>query len=95
MELTSNQKSIVERVINCFETGIPEGKYGQITIYADGPHNIKQITYGRSQTTEYGNLRQLIQLYVSANGIYSSDLLPYAEKVGSIPLVDDVNFKTL
>jgi chitosanase len=95
MQLTSAQKSIIERVINCFETGKPEGDYGCISIYADGPHDIRQITYGRSQTTEFGNLRQLIQMYVDADGMYSSALQPYADKIGSEMLADDPTFKDL
>ena len=44
------------------------GKYGAISIFEDGPNDIRQITYGRSQTTEYGNLRELVQMYVEAGG---------------------------
>ena len=95
MKLTSNQKSVIERVINCFESGTADGNYGCISIYADGPHDIRQITYGRSQVTEYGNLRQLVQMYVEAGGIYSADLRPYADKVGSVPLVEDSEFRNL
>lgn len=95
MKLEKNQKRLIERVINVFETGKPEGKYGAIAIFNDGPHDIKQITYGRSQTTEYGNLRELVQMYVAANGKFSSKLKPYAEKIGSVPLTDDEKFKQL
>jgi len=95
MELTKDQRSIIERVINAFETGTADGDYGCISIYSDGPHNIRQITYGRSQTTEYGNLRKLVEMYVQANGIYSSQLGVYADMVGSIPLTDNKEFKNL
>jgi chitosanase len=95
MQLTSTQKSIIERVVNCFETGKPDGDYGILSIYADGPHDIRQITYGRSQTTEYGMLRQLVHMYVDAHGTYSSALRPYADKVGSEELVNDQTFKSL
>lgn len=95
MKLSVGQKRILERVVNVFETGKPDGNYSAISIYNDGPNNIKQITYGRSQTTEYGNLRELVQKYVAANGIYSKKLKPFSEKVGSIPLTDDVTFKDL
>ena len=56
---------------------------------------LKQITYGRSQTTEYGNLRELVQKYVGAKGKFSKDLKSFAEKVGSVPLTDDQKFKDL
>ncbi|MGB9595503.1 MAG: chitosanase [Candidatus Poribacteria bacterium] len=95
MELTREQRSVIERVINAFETGKADGDYGCISIYNDGPHDIRQITYGRSQTTEYGNLRKLIEMYVQANGIYSSQLSNYADMVGSIPLTDNKDFKAL
>jgi hypothetical protein len=62
MILTPIQKSLIERVVNVFETGTPDGDYGKITIYHDGLHNIRQITYGWSQTTEYGKLRQTASL---------------------------------
>lgn len=92
MQLTKDQKSIIVKVINCFETGKPQGDYGAIAIFNDGPHNIRQITYGRSQTTEYGNLRELIQRYSQAAGTYSDQLKPYADKVGSVPLTYDKVF---
>lgn len=95
MQLTANQKRLIERIINVFETGTPAGDYSNISIYHDGPHDIRQITYGRSQTTEYGNLRSLVQDYVNANGLFSQQLQPYADLVGSVPLTDDVDFKAL
>lgn len=95
MKLTTKQKSLLEKVVNVFETGTTTGNYSAIAIYSDGPNDIKQITYGRSQTTEYGNLRELVQKYVTANGLYSKKLKPFAEKVGTIPLTDDANFKDL
>src|SRR3954471_21822154 len=58
LELTPGQRAGCERVINVFETGTVRGRYGAIAIFADGPHGIRQVTYGRSQTTEYGNLRE-------------------------------------
>ena len=95
MKLSTGQKRLVERVINVFESGKPEGDYAAMVIFNDGPNDIKQITYGRSQTTEYGNLRELVQKYVAANGLYSKKLKPFVEKVGSVPLTDDQTFKDL
>jgi len=76
MDLSPDQKRLIERFVNVFETGTPDGDYGLISIYADGPHDIRQITYGRSQTTEYGNLRELVQRYVAANGLLASISAP-------------------
>lgn len=95
MNLDSTQRRVIERIVNVFETGSVDGDYGAISIYHDGPHDIRQITYGRSQTTEYGKLRLLVQQYVDANGFYSADLAAYADDVGSIPLTDDLEFRAL
>jgi chitosanase len=95
MKLSSTQKKLLEKVVNVFETGSVAGNYGAISIYSDGPNDVRQITYGRSQTTEYGNLRSLVQKYVAANGAYSKKLKPFAEKVGTVPLTDDTAFKDL
>jgi chitosanase len=95
MYLTAIQRNLIERLINTIETGRPSGDYAAISIYADGPHDIKQITYGRAQTTEYGNLRKLVQMYVAAGGSVSAALAPYADKVGSEALTDNTQFKNL
>jgi chitosanase len=95
MQLNASQKRLVQRVINVFETGTPDGDYGNISIYHDGPHDVRQITYGRSQTTEYGNLRELVADYVAANGLFSSALSSYANRIGTVPLTDDTTFKNL
>lgn len=93
--LTDQQRRVCEQVINVFETGTIAGKYGSISIYNDGPNRIRQVTYGRSQTTEYGNLRELVAMYASAGGRYSEQLRPYVEKIGRTALVDDQTFKNL
>ena len=95
LDLSEGQRRICERVINVFETGTLEGKYGAISIFHDGPGRIRQITYGRSQTTEYGNLRQLVQMYADANGTFSARLRPFIDKIGRTALVDDDTFKDL
>jgi len=95
MNLTDQQKRICEQVINVFETGSVQGDYSSISIFPDGPGKIRQVTYGRSQTTEYGNLDELIQMYVDANGTHSEELRTYLEKIGVTALVDDNKFKRL
>jgi len=90
-----SKKSLIQKIVNVFESGSPEGKYDTLVIYDDGVNNTHQITYGRSQTTEQGNLRQLIEMYVENNGKYAVDFVPYLEKIGSESLVDDENFKRL
>jgi chitosanase len=95
MQLSTLQKRICEQVINAFETGKIEGDYGALVIFNDGPHRIRQVTYGRSQTTEYGNLEELVQMYVDANGTFSDKLRPFVAKIGVTPLVDNKEFKQL
>ncbi|QNO26113.1 murein L,D-transpeptidase catalytic domain family protein [Sphingopyxis sp. OPL5] len=95
MKLTAGQRLICDRVINVFETGTVGGKYGAISIFKDGPGDIRQITYGRSQTTEYGNLKRLVEMYVAADGSLAAEFSPYLPKIGTVALVDDERFKSL
>ena len=70
------------QVVRYFETGKVTGAdYGCISIFNDGPGNRKQVTYGASQTTEYGNLKELIEMYVNAHG-QISNLKVYLPKIG-------------
>ncbi|MGZ5441468.1 MAG: chitosanase [Thermoanaerobaculia bacterium] len=87
-----NQKHLMTQILNIFETGTPAGNYAAIAIYPDGPNDIRQITYGRSQTTEYGNLHLLVQRYVEANGSYSEQLAPFVQQIGKRPLAGDRTF---
>ena len=95
MILSASQKSTIERVLNAFETGSADGDYSDISIFNDGPHDIRQITYGRSQTTEYGKLGDLVGLYAGAGGTFSAALAAYVPRIGHVPLVDDSTFKNL
>jgi hypothetical protein len=95
IDLTPSQRLVCERIINVFETGTIQGRYGAISIFNDGPHRIRQITYGRAQTTEYGNLRELVQRYVDAGGRFATELRPFIAKIKVEPLVDNSTFKTL
>lgn len=95
MNLTEQQKRICEQVVNVFETGKVQGNYGAVTILPDGPYGIRQVTYGRSQTTEYSSLRDLIKLYIEKAGKYAGQLQPYMLKIGVYPLAGDEAFKKL
>ncbi len=95
MNLSTGQRLICDRVINVFETGTLDGDYGEISVYHDGPGDARQITYGRSQTTEFGNLRKLVEMYAEAGGLYSRHLAAYVQRIGKVPLVDDAEFKQL
>jgi chitosanase len=93
--ITDSIKGLIERVINVFETGTPAGKYSQITILADGKNGTRQITYGRSQTTEQGNLAKLIELYIRNNGLFAEKFSSYIDKIGKQPLTDNKTFRDL
>jgi len=95
MNLSDRHKKICIQVVNVFETGTAEGDYGALVIYADGPNKMRQLTYGRSQTTEYGNLEALVEMYVQSQGIYSSGLRPYLPAIGVVPLTEYGVFKQL
>lgn len=95
MNLSAQQKRLCEQIVNVFESGSPLGNYSAISIYKDGPHNQRQVTYGRSQTTEFGNLAELLEMYVKAGGIYSEALRPYLDRIEVTPLADDTLFLQL
>lgn len=94
--ISTEVKTRIEHVLNAMETGSANGDYSNVSIYADGPGNIRQVTYGRSQTTETGNLKQLVQDYVANNGKYATNLKPYINIIGSgHSLVNDHDFLNL
>jgi chitosanase len=101
MAINAAQKNKILQVVNVFETGSPQGEYGKVVVYADGPvgsdgKRMKQITYGRSQTTEFGVLKILLQQYVDAGGQYAAGISPYLSKIGKQPsLHGDSAFKKL
>ncbi len=95
MNLTTQQKRICEQVVNVFETGSIHGDYGAIARFADGPNGVRQVTYGRSQTTEYSKLHDLVEKYAESGGSLSDELKPFVDKIGHTPLVDDDKFLDL
>lgn len=87
--------SICVQVLNVFETGTKAGNYSKISIYADSPHKTKQITYGKSQTTESGNLKKLLEKYLSMNPTTAAAAVikSRVDKVGKTPyMVNDTEF---
>ena len=100
MNLDSSTKTRILSVVNIFETGTPDGQYDNISIYADGKRDpsgkkTRQITYGRSQTTEQGHLKELIAAYIANNGTFSKHFSYYLPKIGVESLVDNEMFKTV
>lgn len=93
--ISVDNKQRILSVVNIFETGTPDGEYDDISIFKDGKGNTRQITFGRSQTTEQGNLKELIQSYIANKGMFANDFKPYVDKIGVTPLVDDKDFIAL
>jgi chitosanase len=93
--ISTKIKNKIQKILNAIETGSPEGDYSNISLYHDGPNKIKQITYGKSQTTEWGNLSKLIDLYIEKKGQFANDLCSYQGKIGKISLVDDANLLSI
>lgn len=82
----------IKAVLNAFETGSTRGDYVNVTIFHDGKNNTRQITYGKTQTTEQGNLCRLIEAYIAHQGIYATAFQEYLPKIGVAPLADDLRF---
>lgn len=98
MNLTPDQKRIIESVVNVFETGSVHGNYGDITVLPDGPGDRRQITYGRSQTTEWGHLKELLRRYCDApeaDKELVKHVLKFLPSVGSSSLVNSMEFRGL
>ncbi len=91
----TEKKELIQKIINIFETGSAKGKYEQLVVYPDGIANSKQITFGRCQTTEQGNLLTLIEMYVENEGTYCHDFIPYLDLIGHTPLYENKEFKNL
>jgi chitosanase len=97
--ITTPIKQKIQQIVSVFETSSPSPKYSTLVVLPDGPrvnnHRILQITYGKYQTTEYGNLRLLVKMYCSNNGLLAPLLQPYLSKITRQPLHNDARFKQL
>lgn len=88
--ITPFHKRKIESVVNVFETGSAQGHYDALVKLMDYKHPVTgelmvQVTYGRSQTTEFGHLKALVQDYIESVGDYSSDFIPYGNRIGKMP----------
>jgi chitosanase len=93
--ITTASKEKIYKVIYTFENGSQIPKYDSLVVLADGMNQTKQITYGKLQTTEQGNLPMLLKMYVNANGKYAKDIKPYLTQIGKKPLHSSTKFKNL
>lgn len=75
--------------------GHPKGGTNSLVVMADGHNSSRQITYGRSQTTEQGHLKELLETYAQKGGVLAGEFAVYLDRIGVVPLVDDQQFKDL
>ena len=90
ISITPIIKRKIERVINAFETGSAEGNYATLVKLKDyndreSKTTIVQITFGRSQTTEFGHLKTLVQDYIENNGTLANELKQFVPRIGKKP----------
>lgn len=94
-----NIKTKIKQIVNVFETSKIDGRYASCVVTHDatinGVGSQPQISYGRSQATEYGNLKTLLDMYIKNNGKYSVQLQPYMSQIGVTPLSINNNFIVL
>ena len=92
MILSDAQKGICEQVVIAFESALAGRRYGTVTTTDDGPHQVWQISYGRARSAEYGNLGELLTMYVNSNGLYSNEIKEFLSGIGDVPLANNAAF---
>lgn len=85
---------LIKKILLAFEQSTTSIKYNAIYTYDDGPNDTKQITLSFG-ITEYGNLKKFLETYLSKNGQYSKDFLPYISQIGKKSLANNVHFINL
>lgn len=93
--ISENQKNKIIQIVSVFETGKKDGDYAAITVMRDGHHGTRQVTYGKHQTTEQGNLKELLEMYIENEGIFAENIEKFAEKIGRESLASNAEFKEL
>lgn len=87
--ITAATKNKIKQIVRFFETSkIAGAKPDALVILPDGPKGIRQITYGESQTTEFGNLPVLLKMYANAKGQFSADTAKWLPRVGKMPSLE-------
>jgi len=77
----TSTKTKIQQILNAFETGSARGNYGAISVFNDAPGNKKQYTIGRSQTTESGGLKKMLQKYIDNKGKYATEMRPFVARI--------------
>jgi chitosanase len=87
--ITKEQEQNIKQIVNVAEMGVKNINYGDVYIYADSPQNQRQLTVSVG-FTESGNLKNVVENYVAANGLYAKDFAKYVGRIGKTPyLVND------
>ena len=92
MNITSDQKRIIESVISVFEGGKATGNYAAISTFDDAPNGSAQVSYGKHQATEFGALKPLLELYVAKKGQYAQNIEQYIDQIGKQTLASNDHF---
>lgn len=82
MEITKEQKYVIDCVLSIFETGrIPShASYSTCTILSDGAG----ISYGKHQATDRaGSLDKIVQLYIDKGGQHATQLVPFLSRLAA------------
>lgn len=96
--MTDPIKKKIQTVVNVFETSSLKPRYDVICIADDGPGKCTQISYGKQQCAEFGNLHALIRMYCDTpDARYGKDLKNYLQFIGDPkhPLCKNKEFKQL
>lgn len=70
-------------------------QYATVLITHDGPGNSWQITYGRSEVKENGDLKRLLERYIYRGGFYAKDFRPYLLRIDRECLAQCGEFRQL
>jgi chitosanase len=91
--IATTTKNKILSIVSVFETSSLNPRYDILVVLNDGPHRKPQITFGKHQTTEYGNLKVLLQMYDAVGGLYAKEFKQYLPLIGIKPLSNNETFK--
>lgn len=91
--ITPSTKTKILSIVSVFETSSLNPRYDILVVLNDGPHQQPQITYGKHQTTEFSNLKTLLQMYDAVSGLYAKEFRQYLPLIGVKPLSENETFK--
>src|SRR6266576_6590112 len=85
---------LTQRVLNAFEndSGSPETDYKSIYLYHDGNGDRRQVTLARGFTDDGGNLKRVVDRYISKRGALSDYFKTKLGDFGRGRLDDDSEF---